>query len=170
MRDYIFERLRAWYGDAGIAVECFLAVQARNVTRPLDFDRRVRAVAQFTALSEAAALAAANKRVANILAKQASGDIPVAVDSALLLEPAEVALAADLDNRLSLTQPLLANGDYAGVLRELAGLRTTVDDFFDKVLVNCDDERLRANRFALLARLREAFLGVADISLLAVSA
>lgn len=170
VRDYIFERLRAWYGDAGIAVECFLAVQARNVTRPLDFDRRVRAVAQFTALSEAAALAAANKRVANILAKQASGDIPVAVDSALLLEPAEVALAADLDNRLSLTQPLLANGDYAGVLRELAGLRTTVDDFFDKVLVNCDDERLRANRFALLARLREAFLGVADISLLAVSA
>lgn len=170
VRDYIFERLRAWYGDDGIAVECFLAVQARNVTRPLDFDRRVRAVAQFTALPEAAALAAANKRVANILAKQASGDIPVAVDSALLLEPAEVALAADLDNRLSLTQPLLANGDYAGVLRELAGLRTTVDDFFDKVLVNCDDARLRANRFALLARLREAFLGVADISVLAVSA
>lgn len=170
VRDYIFERLRAWYGDAGIAVECFLAVQARNVTRPLDFDRRVRAVAEFTALPEAAALAAANKRVANILAKQASGDIPVAIDSALLQEPAEVVLAADLDNRTSLTQPLLANGDYAGVLRELAGLRAAVDDFFDKVLVNCDDARLRANRFALLARLREAFLGVADISLLAVSA
>jgi glycyl-tRNA synthetase beta chain len=170
VRDYIFERLRAWYGDAGIAVECFLAVQARNVTRPLDFDRRVRAVAAFTAMPEAAALAAANKRVANILAKQAPGDIAAAVDAALLLEPAESALAAELDKRVTLTRPLLAAGDYAGVLRELAGLRTTVDTFFDKVLVNCDDERLRANRFALLARLREAFLGVADISVLAVSA
>jgi len=170
VREYVFERLRAWYGDAGIAVECFLAVQARGVTRPLDFDRRVRAVAEFTARPEAATLAAANKRVANILAKQAPGDIPAAVDAALLREPAEAALAAELDKRIALTQPLLANGDYAGVLRELAGLRTTVDTFFDKVLVNCEDERLRGNRFALLARLREAFLGVADISVLAVGA
>jgi glycyl-tRNA synthetase beta chain len=170
VRDYIFERLRAWYGDAGIAVECFLAVQARRVTRPLDFHRRVRAVAGFTAMPEAAALAAANKRVANILAKQAPGDVPEGVDSALLREPAEKALAAELDQRVVLTRPLLADGDYAGVLRELAGLRATVDTFFDEVLVNCEEERLRANRFALLARLREAFLGVADISLLAVSA
>ena len=170
VRDYVFERLRAWYGDAGIAVECFLAVQARNVTRPLDFDRRVRAVAEFTAMPEAAALAAANKRVANILAKQAPGDIPTAVDATLLQEPAEAALAAELDRRIAVTQPLLAAGDYAGVLRELAGLRATVDTFFDKVLVNCEDARLRANRFALLARLREAFLGVADISVLAVGA
>jgi len=169
VRDYVFERLRAWYADDGIAVECFLAVQARGVTRPLDFDRRVRAVAGFTALPEAAALAAANKRVANILAKQGPGGIPESVDPALLQEEAEAALATELDRRIAATQPLLVAGNYAGVLREFAGLRTPVDTFFDKVLVNCEDARLRANRYALLARLREAFLGVADISALAVS-
>ena len=170
VRDYVFERLRAWYADAGIASECFLAVQARGVTRPLDFDRRVRAVAAFAARPEAGALAAANKRVANILAKQAPGEIPAQVDAALLIEAAEATLAAELDRCNAASAAPLASGDYAGVLGELAALRAPVDAFFEQVLVNCEDARLRANRYALLARLRAAFLGVADISALAVTA
>jgi len=170
VRSYVFERLRAWYADAGIAVECFLAVQARNVSRPLDFDRRVRAVASFAALPEAAALAAANKRVANILAKQAPGEIPSQVDPALLHEAAELRLAHELDQCIASSAAQLEAGDYTSVLGRLATLRTAVDAFFEQVLVNCDDARLRANRYALLARLRAAFLGVADVSLLAVSA
>ena len=129
----------------------------------------MRAVAEFTALPEAAALAAANKRVANILAKQASGYIPVAVDNALLQEPAEVALAVISISHVAHPTAARQRRLCGACLRELAGWRATVDDFFDKVLANCDDARPRANRFALLARLREAFLGVADISLLAVS-
>lgn len=168
VRDYVFERLRSWYADAGIAAECFLAVQARDISRPLDFDRRVRAVAAFAARPEAAALAAANKRVANILAKQAPGEIPESVDPALLHEAAELALARELDSCIADNAPLHTANDYAGVLKRLASLRAPVDAFFDQVLVNCDDQQLRTNRFALLARLRGAFLGVADISLLAV--
>ncbi len=168
VRDYVFERLRAWYTDAGIPVECFLAVLARDITRPLDFDRRVHAVAGFATRPEAVALASANKRVANILAKQAPEEIPAEVDPTLLHEAAEAELARELERCIAASAPRLGRADYAGVLAELAELRTPIDAFFEQVLVNCDDARLRANRYALLARLRTAFLGVADISLLAV--
>jgi len=170
VRDYSLERLRAGYADEGIAVECFLAVHARGITRALDFDRRVRAVAAFTGMAEAPSLAAANKRVANILAKQADAGVGDTIDPGLLLEQAEQALAAAIDNRLSVTAPLLASADYAGVLRELSQLATPVDAFFEQVLVMCEDETLRRNRLALLSRLRSAFLAVADISVLATSA
>ena len=168
VREYMLERFRALYSDAGISVECFLAVQARGITRALDFDRRVRAVAAFAELPEAAALAIANKRVANILAKQGADGSTVLAQQ-LLREPAELELAQALERGMQDSAPMLENGDYAGVLRVLAQLRTPIDDFFEQVLVACEDDALRLNRLALLGQLRNAFLAVADISLLAVS-
>jgi glycyl-tRNA synthetase beta chain len=168
VRDYMLERFRAWYADAGLRVECVMAVQARGVTAPLDVDRRVRAVSAFSALPEAATLAAANKRVANILQKQAEGSVPVSVDPALFQDAAESALAAALESAIDACAPLLARGDYSAALIRLAELRAPVDDFFGQVLVMSEDIALRNNRMALLARLRAAFLAVADISALAV--
>lgn len=169
VREYMLERFRALYSDAGISVECFLAVQARGITQALDFDRRVRAVAVFAELPEAAALAVTNKRVANILAKQGADAPPAQLSEQLLQEPAERELAQALAQAIKDSTPLLASGDYAGVLRMLARLRTPVDAFFEQVLVACEDQALRNNRLALLGQLRNAFLAVADISLLAVS-
>jgi glycyl-tRNA synthetase beta chain len=168
VRDYMLERFRAWYADAGLRVECVMAVQARGVTAPLDVDRRVRAVSAFSALPEAATLAAANKRVANILQRQAEGSVPVSVDPALFQDAAESALAAALESAIDACAPLLARGDYSAALIRLAELRAPVDDFFGQVLVMSEDIALRNNRVALLARLRAAFLAVADISALAV--
>ena len=168
VRDYMLERFRAWYADAGLRVECVMAVQARGVTAPLDVDRRVRAVSAFSALPEAATLAAANKRVANILQKQAEGSVPVSVDPALFQDAAESSLAAALESAIDACAPLLARGDYSAALIRLAELRAPVDDFFGQVLVMSEDTALRNNRMALLARLRAAFLAVADISALAV--
>lgn len=169
VRDYMLERFRAWYADEGLRVECVLAVQARGITAPLDFDKRVRAVSVFSALPEAAALAAANKRVANILQKQGGEHTHGIVDPALFQDPAEKALADALVAARSASASSLAEGDYAGALKALAALRACVDAFFEEVLVMSEDTRLRANRIALLSELRESFLAVADISLLAVS-
>jgi glycyl-tRNA synthetase beta chain len=166
-RDYVFERFRAWYQEEGVRAECVLAVLARGVTVPLDFDHRVRAVSAFAAMPEAAALAAANKRVANILQKRGGGEVPGAIDPALLQERAERELAAALAGRAGEASRLVQAGDYAAALRGLASLREPVDAFFDQVLVNCEDPALRENRYALLAALRAAFLQVADISALA---
>ena len=166
-RDYVFERFRAWYHDEGVRAECVMAVLARGVTAPLDFDRRVRAVSGFAAMPEASALAAANKRVANILQKRAVDAAPGAVDKTLLQEPAEHALAAALEERAAAANHHLGEGSYADALRVLAALREPVDAFFEEVLVNCEDVALRENRYALLATLRAAFLQVADISVLA---
>lgn len=167
--DYAIERFRAWVADEGISTESFLAVQARGITHPLDFYRRVQAVHAFASLGEASALAAANKRVANILSKQGSGLSLDDIDTALLAEPAEQALADAITAARSSVQPLLDQGDYEAALKALASLREPVDTFFDQVMVNADDEALRRNRFALLNALRALFLDVADISALAVS-
>ena len=130
---------------------------------------REPALAQGVAeLPEAAALAIANKRVANILAKQGADGSTVLAQQ-LLREPAELELAQALERGMQDSAPMLENGDYAGVLRVLAQLRTPIDDFFEQVLVACEDDALRLNRLALLGQLRNAFLAVADISLLAVS-
>lgn len=168
--DYMLERFRAWYADEGIAAENFLAVHARGITRPLDFDARVRAVSEFRRLPQAPALAAANKRVANILTKQADGGLERPVDPALLREEAERRLAEVLEEKRGEIAPLLAESDYTEALRVLAALREPVDGFFDHVLVMTDEAELRENRLALLTSLRNTFLEVADISLLAVSA
>ena len=166
---YIIERFKAQYRDEDIAPEVFVSVAALGLSTPLDIDARVRAVDHFSRLPEAIALAAANKRVFNILAKQSANSIPNVIDPALLMEAAEQHLAAELARLEQLTAPLLAQRDYTNVLRTFALLREPVDVFFDQVIVMADDPALQANRLALLQRLRSLFLNVADISQLVVS-
>jgi glycyl-tRNA synthetase beta chain len=165
---YMLERFRAWYEERNIPAEIYQAVSAKGLTCPLDIDNRVHAVANFYRLPQASALAAANKRVSNILAKL---DTPVvtAVNSALLQEPAEKVLAEQIAGLQAEVAPMFARRDYSQALATLAGLRDAVDRFFDDVMVNCDDPALRNNRLALLQSLRDLFWEVADISCLAVS-
>ena len=164
--DYMLERFRAHYEEQGISAEVYLAVHARRPTRPLDFDRRVKAVEAFRQLPEAQALAGANKRVSNILTKQGGDRIGETVDPSLLQDNAEKALAEQVDQQAEQVVPLFENGNYASALSSLASLRAPVDNFFDEVMVMADDEAVRNNRLALLNRLRNLFLRVADISLL----
>ena len=162
--DFMLGRFRAWYQDEGIAVDVIQAVLARRPTRPADFDARVRAVSHFRTLDSAEALAAANKRVSNILAKAdaAIGEINLAA----CLEPAEKALAEAVLALRTEVQPLIAQGDYTAVLDKLANLRAPVDSFFDNVMVNAEDPALRQNRLAILNTLQNLFLQVANISVL----
>ncbi|MDG2955973.1 glycine--tRNA ligase subunit beta [Bisgaard Taxon 10/6] len=163
--DFMLGRFRAWYQDEGIAVDVIQAVLARRPTKPADFDARVRAVSHFRTLDSAQALAAANKRVSNILAK-VEGKISSKIDRTLLLEPEEKALAEQVIALQTELAPVFAKGEYQTALDRLAGLREVVDNFFDKVMVNAEDEKLRQNRQAILNVLRNLFLQVADISLL----
>ena len=162
--DFMLGRFRAWYQDEGIAVDVIQAVLARRPTRPADFDARVRAVSHFRTLDSAEALAAANKRVSNILAKAdaAIGEINLTA----CVEPAEKALAEAVLALRTEVQPLIAQGDYTAVLDKLANLRSTVDAFFADVMVNAEDPTLRQNRLAILNTLQGLFLQVADISVL----
>ena len=162
--DFMLGRFRAWYQDEGIAVDVIQAVLARRPTRPADFDARVRAVSHFRTLDSAEALAAANKRVSNILAKAdaAIGEINLTA----CVEPAEKALAEAVLVLRTEVQPLIAQGDYTAVLDKLANLRAPVDSFFDNVMVNAEDPALRQNRLAILNTLQGLFLQVADISVL----
>ncbi|HCW89529.1 MAG TPA: glycine--tRNA ligase subunit beta [Marinobacter sp.] len=164
--DYMLERFRAHYDEQGISAEVYLAVHARRPTRPLDFDRRVKAVEAFRQLPEAQALAGANKRVSNILTKQGGDNIGETVDASLLQEAGEKTLAEQVEQQAKIVLPLFEQGDYSSALRSLAQLREPVDRFFDEVMVMADDEAVRNNRLALLNRLRNLFLRVADISLL----
>lgn len=157
-------RYRAKYEDQGVAVDVIQAVQALSPKSPLDFDKRVNAVNHFRALPEAAALAAANKRVANILAKEATPE--GAVVEANLVEDAEKALFAELAKIAPQVEPLFAAKDYTAALSALAALRAPVDAFFDGVMVMADDADLKANRLRMLAQLRDLFTKVADISVL----
>ncbi|MDU8923693.1 glycine--tRNA ligase subunit beta [Pasteurellaceae bacterium LIM206] len=163
--DFMLGRFRAWYQDEGIAVDVIKAVLARRPTRPADFDARVRAVAHFRCLESAEALAAANKRVGNILAK-IEGALPTDIALGLCVEPEETALANQVLALQTELAPLFKNADYDTALSRLAGLRESVDNFFEKVMVNAEDEKLRQNRLAILNNLRNLFLQVADISLL----
>lgn len=165
VQDFIFDRLRARYEDEGVEVSVYQAVRALTPTAPLDFDQRVQAVQAFRARSEAAALAAANKRVSNLLSKF-DGQVPASVNVALLQEPAEQTLAQVVAAASQAVAPLAAARCYREALEHLASLREPVDAFFEAVLVNADDAAVRTNRYALLAQLRGLFLGVADISLL----
>ncbi|MDG6409510.1 glycine--tRNA ligase subunit beta [Glaesserella parasuis] len=163
--DFMLGRFRAWYQDEGIAVDVIQAVLARRPTRPADFDARVRAVSHFRTLDSAEALAAANKRVSNILAK-VEGEISSEIDRTLLVETEEKALAEQVITLQAELAPLFEKGEYQTALDRLAGLREVVDNFFDKVMVNAEDPKLRQNRQAILNNLRNLFLQVADISLL----
>ncbi len=163
--DFMLGRFRSWYQEEGHSVDTLQAVLARRPTRPADFDARMKAVSHFRTLPEAAALAAANKRVSNILAKSTE-TLNDSVQASLLKENEEIQLATFVTALTSKLQPYFAEGRYQDALIELAQLRESVDNFFDKVMVNADDQAVRVNRLTLLAKLRELFLQVADISLL----
>ena len=163
--NYMVERFRARYEEQGIPAEVFISVSAKNLSHPLDIDHRVQAVSSFTQLPEAQALAAANKRVSNILAKQThliSND----VNSSLLKDPAEITLASLLQAKIETVAPLYTQHKYKEALASLADLRQPVDNFFEDVMVMVDEPSLKNNRLALLNQLRNLFLEVADISLL----
>jgi glycyl-tRNA synthetase beta chain len=163
---FFSSRLRPMYEDLGIRAEVVMAVQAKNIFSPLDINQRVHAVHRFSQLPEADALAAANKRVSNILAKANLAQLP-ALNSALLSDGAERELGNQIGALAQKTAPLFAQRKYREGLEQLASLRGTVDKFFDEVMVMVDDEAVRNNRLALLSQLRNLFLEVADISLLA---
>ncbi|WP_373949290.1 glycine--tRNA ligase subunit beta [Vibrio pomeroyi] len=163
--DFMLGRFRAWYQDAGFSVDIIQAVLARRPTKPADFDQRVKAVSHFRELEAAEALAAANKRVGNILAKF-DGELPAEIDLTLLQEDAEKALAENVEVMTEALEPAFATGNYQEALSKLADLREPVDAFFDNVMVMADDEALKKNRLTLLNNLRNLFLQIADISLL----
>jgi len=163
--DFIFERFRAWYSDEGVSANIFQAVDAVRSSSPLDFDLRIKAVQEFVSLKEAEALSMANKRVSNILAKL--DQLPVnPVDASLLNEEAEKTLAEQIDKLLIQVEPMLQGQDYGKALSSMALLQADVDRFFDEVMVNTEDEKVRQNRQSLLHQLRQLFLQIADISLL----
>jgi glycyl-tRNA synthetase beta chain len=168
--DFIIDRLRRYAieRDRELATETVDAVAARRPASLVDFARRLDAVQSFLRLEEAAALAAANKRIANILRKSGE-DAAGPVDADRFDDPAEQALFDALAAARRETGPLLEARDYAAALRRLAGLRATVDSFFDDVMVMADEDALRKNRLALLADVRGLFLRVADISRLAIA-
>ncbi len=165
--DFVRERLRGHLHEQGVRPDTFGAVAAVAPHRPLDLQRRALAVESFRRLPEAEALAAANKRITNIL-KKAGAAPPDRVDPARLEEDAERALHERLAALRGTVQEKVAAADYLGALEALAGLRGPVDAFFDRVMVMAEDPALRANRLALLAALRELFLQVADISRLQI--
>ena len=165
VRDFVFDRLRAYYADQGVGPLQFDAVASVQPPTLPDFDHRLKAVQAFAKLPEAEALAAANKRIRNIL-KKTDEAIPAKINNTALVETAELALAGALAKAEKDSEAALDSRDYVTVLKRLAQLRAPVDEFFDKVMVMADDANLRRNRLALLKRLSDRFLAVADISLL----
>ena len=161
--DFMMERLRHYYLEAGIRPDVFDAVLSRRPPRPYDFHQRIHAVTAFTRLPEAESLAAANKRIRNIL-RQSDETPPASIDSARLQEPAETALAKELEATAAAVRPLLDRNDYTRALTQLAGLRDKVDGFFDNVMVMSEDRSLRSNRLAMLQCISDLFLTIADIS------
>ena len=167
VHEYILGRFSAWFEAEGISPLVFPAVRACETENTAAINLRVQAVQEFLQLPEASSLAAANKRVANLLPK--AQDMPPAMSQSLLSEDAEIDLANRLDGVQQRVSPLLDSNDYTEALRQMAALREPLDQFFDQVLVMTDEIEIRGNRLALLRNVRELFLRVADVSLLAVS-
>lgn len=163
--EFLMGRFRPWYQDQGIDVDVIQAVIARAPSRPADFDARIKAIASFKQLDAAESLAAANKRVGNILAKSEI-ELTGVINHDLLSEAQEQTLAAKIAQTEKSCEPDLATGNYEGALNRMADLRDDIDAFFDNVMVNADDEKVKTNRLNLLMQLRNLFLRVADISLL----
>jgi glycyl-tRNA synthetase beta chain len=160
---FIMERLRAYYKDQGITVDVIEAIASVNPQRPLDFDQRLKAVNTFRKLDAAEPLAAANKRIGNIL-KKLDGNIPDTIETALLVEEAEKALYQTIIDQTEKVTPLFNEAKYTEALSSLATLRDDIDNFFDHVMVMVEDEALKNNRLALLKQMRGLFLHIADIS------
>jgi glycyl-tRNA synthetase beta chain len=164
--DFILDRLRGYYADKGVTTTQFNAVAELKPASLYDFDRRIEAIGLFAALPEAATLAAANKRIGNILKKaEAEGfQIPDHINRGLIEHPAEAALAEAVEAAIGDTDTALHQHDYVAVLARLALVREPVDAFFDGVMVNAENEEVRRNRLALLQRLHGRFGAVADIA------
>ncbi len=160
---FMLDRLKVYYTSQKITVDVYDAVIVLKPTRPIDFDRRIHAVNDFRKLDEAESLAAANKRIGNIL-KKIDGELPAQIDINLLQESAEKHLHAKLQSISSEVMPKMEAGEYAEALQQLAGLRDSVDAFFDQVMVMADDEALKNNRLALLSQLHGLFIKAADLS------
>ena len=163
VRQFMMERLRAYYQDEGISHDVFESVLACKPDRPFDFDKRVRAVMAFRNLKEAESLTAANKRVSNILKQGGTADWDH-VSKELLTNPAEINLFQQVSNLDKELAPVFAEGDYTRAMKRLAELRPQVDNFFDEVMVMVDEEAVRDNRLALLDSMRKLFLRIADLS------
>jgi glycyl-tRNA synthetase beta chain len=161
--NFLMERLRRYYLDEGVSTDTFESVLAINTSKPLDFHHRLTAVTEFRKLNEAESLAAANKRIGNILKKSEISDIK-SVNDSLLAEESEQTLATSLKEYQKRLAPMMEKRDYKSALTELAGLRENVDNFFDNVMVNCEDDATRKNRLALLNSISALFLQTADIS------
>lgn len=160
--DFINSRYRAMYTEQGISVDSIQAVLAINSHVPLDFDQRLHAVSEFRNLPQAATLAEINKRVANILAKS-EGEVSDQVTEDLLAEEAEKTLYQAVTKAEATVAPLQADANYNEILQSLATLEAPLTGFFDNVMVNSEDEALKANRLTLLKQVREVFLTVADV-------
>ncbi|HEM7130645.1 glycine--tRNA ligase subunit beta [Providencia rettgeri] len=163
--EFMLGRFRSWYQELGYSIDTIQAVLARHPTQPADFDARVKAVTHFRSLEEAQALAAANKRVSNILSKSEE-KLADNVLASVLKTPEEVKLATHVVVLQDKLAPMFAERNYQEALVELASLRDIVDEFFANVMVMDEDQAVRINRLTLLSQLRELFLKVADISLL----
>ncbi|HHE6470688.1 TPA: glycine--tRNA ligase subunit beta [Providencia rettgeri] len=163
--EFMLGRFRSWYQELGYSIDTIQAVLARRPTQPADFDARVKAVTHFRSLEEAQALAAANKRVSNILSKSEE-KLADNVLASVLKTPEEVKLATHVVVLQDKLAPMFAERNYREALVELASLRDIVDEFFANVMVMDEDQAVRINRLTLLSQLRELFLKVADISLL----
>lgn len=161
--DFIIGRLRAYYADQGISAEQFEAVRVCRPAHPLDFAKRIQAVEKFAQMEAAESLSAANKRISNLL-KKVEGELPETVNVALLTESAEQTLWSDLDALRESASNLIAERDYIAAIESLATIRSSVDSFFDNVMVMAEDEAVRLNRLALLNQIYQLFLQVADIS------
>jgi glycyl-tRNA synthetase beta chain len=161
---FMLERLKGIYAEQGLQSDLYEAIVVTEPETLIDFDKRIKAVAHFQTLSEAASLAAANKRIGNILKKSATNDLPNAANEALFDSEHESALYNQVQQLSSLVTPLFESGDYEEALRHLSQLKDPVDLFFDNVMVMADDPAIRNNRLALLNQMRGLFLQVADIS------
>ncbi|MGB0936565.1 MAG: glycine--tRNA ligase subunit beta [Colwellia sp.] len=163
--DFVMGRFKAFYQEQGIAVDIIQAVLVKKPTAPLDFDKRIKAVSHFSTLEAAQTLAAANKRVGNILAKF-KGELYSEFNNELVEEDAESKLAVTYSEISVKVKPLLENKDYQAALTELSGLKAPIDNFFDNVMVMSDDESVKVNRLTLLKEIRSSFFAIADISVL----
>lgn len=163
---FCFDRLKAWYLTEDVPAKVFASVLANKPTKPTDFHRRIVAVLEFQHLPAAANLAAANKRVHNILEKSTTVSSSTSIDPGLLVTPEEQTLYKALEEKNAEITPLMKEANYSAILQSLASLQNPIDSFFDHVMVNAEEQNLRNNRLQILQNIRKLFLQVADVSLL----
>ncbi len=163
---FCFDRLKAWYLTEDVPAKVFASVLANKPSSPADFHRRIIAVLEFQNLPAATNLAAANKRVHNILQKSETTQLSENIDPGLLVTPEEQALYKELQQKNAEIIPLMDQANYSAILQSLASLQAPVDNFFEHVMVNAEEQNLRNNRLQMLHSLRKLFLQVADVSLL----